>query len=49
MDDRGGLVNIGELTDSNFYVWKQKIQLLLALRDLDDYTDSEVPSQDSEN
>ena len=43
----GGPVRIEKLNDSNFYVWKQKIQLLLALRDVDQYiTDTECPEED---
>lgn len=49
MDDRGSLVKIDKLTDTNFYVWKQKIQLLLALRDLDEYIDCDTPAETSEN
>ena len=45
MEDQGGAsVGIGQLTDSNFYIWKQKIQLLLALKDVDLHIiQSEVP------
>ena len=34
-DQGGGSVRIEKLTDTNFYIWKQKIQLLLALKDVD--------------
>ena len=45
MEDQGrASVRIEELTDSNFYIWKQKIQLLLALKDVDHHIiQSEVP------
>ena len=45
MEDQGGAsVRIEKLTDSNFYIWKQKIQLLLALKDVDHHViESEVP------
>ena len=45
MEDQGGAsVRIEKLTDSNFYIWKQKIQLLLALKDVDlQVIESEVP------
>ena len=48
MEDQGGVgsIRIDKLTDSNFYVWKQKIQLLLALRDVDEYiVAGRVPSE----
>ena len=39
MEDQGGggCIRIDKLTDSIFYAWKQKIQLVLALRDVDQY------------
>ena len=44
MDDRSsGSVSIEKLTASNFYIWKQKIQLLLALRDVDQYVFDDTP------
>lgn len=49
MEDQGGggSIRIDKLTDSNFYVWKQKIQLLLALRDVDQYiVEGRVPSEE---
>ncbi|CDF37816.1 unnamed protein product [Chondrus crispus] len=49
MEDQGGggSIKIDKLTDSNFYVWKQKIQLLLALRDVDQYiVEGRVPSEE---
>ena len=43
-DQGGGSVRIEKLTDSNFYVWKQKIQLLLALKDVSEHvTEREHP------
>ena len=47
MDDSTGSVKIEKLTDSNFYVWKQRIQLLLALRDVDQHITDDAPA-DSE-
>ena len=44
MDDRSsGSVSIENLTASNFYTWKQKIQLLLALEDVDPYVFDDIP------
>ena len=36
-----------KLTDSNFYVWKQKIQLLLSLKDVDQQITDDAPSDPS--
>ena len=38
---------MGKLTDSNFYVWRQKIQLLLTLKDVDQQITDEDPSDSS--
>ena len=47
-EQSSGLGRIEKLTDSNFYIWKQKIQLLLALRDVDQYiSDDVVPDSTS--
>ena len=45
MEDQGGAsVRIEKLTDTDFYVWKQQIQLLLVLKDFDDHViEFEVP------
>lgn len=43
----GGSVRIEKLTDTNFYVWKQKIQLLLALRDVEQYITEDVLPDDA--
>ena len=45
MENQGGAsVRIENLTDSIFYIWKQKIQRLLALKDVDHHViESEVP------
>ena len=49
-DQGGGSVRIEKLTDSNFYVWKQKIQILLALKDVSEHVtereDPGVPNSD---
>ncbi|CDF77556.1 Retrovirus-related Gag-Pol polyprotein [Chondrus crispus] len=43
MDDQSsGSVRIEKLTASNFYIWKQKIELLLALRDVDQYVFDDI-------
>ena len=47
MDDVGTSTKIEKLHDSNFHAWKQKIVLVLALKDLDDFIESDPPA-DSE-
>ncbi|CDF33464.1 unnamed protein product [Chondrus crispus] len=43
MDDQSsGSVRIEKLTASNFYIWKQKIEVLLALRDVDQYVFDDI-------
>ena len=43
-DDMGSATKIEKLTDSNFHFWKQKIVLLLALKDLDDFIEDDPPA-----
>ena len=47
MDDVGTSTKIEKLHDSNFHAWKQKIVMVLALKDLDDFVESDPPA-DSE-
>ena len=47
-DDFGGSTKIEKLNDSNFHAWKQKIVLLLALKDLDDFIEDDPPLDKSE-
>ena len=47
-DDIGGSTKIEKLNDSNFHAWKQKITLLLALRDLDNLIDDDPPTEKDE-
>lgn len=49
MENGKGLVNIDKLTDSKFYVWKQRTQFVLAVHDLDEYIENEGPLQDTDN
>ncbi len=45
-DDLGSsATKIEKLNDSNFHFWKQKIVLLLALKDLDDLIEKDAPSE----
>ena len=48
MDESSTSVKIEKLNDNNFHIWKQKIQLHLALRDLDQYIDSNPPTEEKE-
>ena len=48
MDESTTSVKIEKLNDTNFHIWKQKIQLQLALRDLDQYIDSTPPTEEKE-
>lgn len=50
MEESGSSVKIEKLNDSNFHAWKQKIVLLLALRDLDEHIDDDAraPEDDPE-
>ena len=45
MEESSSNVRIEKLNDSNFHAWKRKIQLVLALRDLDDYIQSDRPTE----
>ena len=38
-----------KLNDTNFHSWKQKIVLLLSLRDLSDYIKENAPVNDDES
>ena len=49
MDDQNtSSIKIEKLNDNNFHAWKRKIQLVLALRDLDQYIDDDRPDGDAE-
>lgn len=43
MEDQGsGSLRVEKLNDTNFYVWKQKIQLLLALKEVDHHIEETI-------
>jgi len=46
MEDTGGSTKIEKLNDTNYHAWKQKILLLLILKDLDAYIVQEAPPKD---
>ena len=47
MDLNESSTKIDKLTYDNYYVWKQKIELVLALKDLDDHIGSERPEDEA--
>jgi len=51
MDGRAagmGGMNIDKVTDSNLHKWRQRIQMVVALRDLDDLLDEDGKPTDAE-
>ena len=47
-DDIGSSTKIEKLNDNNFHAWKQKIVLILALKDLDDLIEKDAPTDKDE-
>ena len=45
MDVGGSSLKIDKLSSTNFHAWKQKIQLVLSLRELDDHIDEDPPER----
>ena len=45
MDEGGTSTRIEKLHDANFHAWKQKIVLVLALKDLDDLIEMDPPEE----
>jgi len=43
-----GGMNIDKVTDSNLHKWRQRIQMVVALRDLDDMIDEDGKPTDAE-
>ncbi len=48
MEVTGG-IKLEKLNNTNFHAWKQKIQLVLSLRELDDFIDDDPPAMDADN
>ena len=46
MDSGGGFLKIEKLGESNFHVWKQKVELLFAFRELDGHIDETATRPD---
>ena len=46
MDPESTSMKVENLNYNNFRAWKQKIQLLLALRDFDDVIDDNMPNEE---
>ena len=45
MDDQLGSFKVVKLNDDNFHVWKQRIELVLAYRELDDHITDDPPHE----
>ena len=43
MDSESPNVKIDKLSNTNFHVWKYKIELTLAFRDLDEVIEDDIP------
>lgn len=41
MDSTGSIFKIEKLSDLNFHVWKQRVELVLAFRELDSHISNE--------
>ena len=44
MESGSGMFKIEKLSESNFHVWKQKVELILAFRELDDHISDSAPA-----
>ena len=44
-----GGIKIDKLTEKNFHEWRQRIKMVLALRDLDDMLDEDGKPTDAED
>jgi hypothetical protein len=45
--DAGGGLKVEKLNETSFHAWKHKIQLLLALKDLNEYIEEDAPERDA--
>ncbi len=48
MEFTGG-IKLEKLNNTNFHAWKQKIQLVLSLRELEDFINDDPPAMDADN
>ncbi len=48
MDVTGG-IKLKKLNNTNFHAWKQKIQLVLSLRELDNFINDDPSAMDADN
>jgi len=44
-----GGIKIDKLTETNFHEWRQRIKMVLALRDVDDLLDADCKPADAED
>ena len=49
MDDQLGSFKVVKLSDDNYHTWKQRIELVLAYRELDDLITDDPPATSDEN
>eukprot|EP00171_Calliarthron_tuberculosum_P023184 IDg23184t1 len=45
--DASGSMKVGKLNETNFHAWKQKIQLLLAWKELDEHIEDDPPARET--
>ncbi len=49
MDAASCMMKVGNLDATNYFSWKEKIQLVLSLRELDDFIEQEPPEEDADD
>ncbi len=49
MDAAIGMMKVDKLDATNYFSWKEKIQLVLSLRELDDFIEQEPPPKDADD
>ncbi len=49
IDAASGLLKVDKLDATNYFSWKQNIQLVLSLRELDEFIEQEPPAEDARN
>ncbi len=49
MDAASGMMKVDKLDATNYFSWKEKIQLVLSLRELDEFIEQEPPAEDADD
>ncbi len=49
MDAASGMMKVDKLDTTNYFSWKEKNQLVLSLRELDEFIEEEPPAEDAED